>query len=154
MKRINIVAVISLILLTTQITYLSAENRDFQHWMNELRSNASRVFQAEMRTLYAKEGEHVDAGKHNQLRLQGEGNLKKVPDPFTIMRMLFVPNGWQEDLNYAADGHGSSSTAYRKGTFLCITSVSIDSSCDDEETGHTPSKFWFSIECQELSVVE
>ena len=154
MRRINIVAIISLILLTAQITYLSAENRDFQHWMNELRSNASRIFQAEIRTLYAKEGERVDARKQNQFRLQGEGSLKKVPDPFALMHKLFLPNGWLEDLHYAADGHGSSSTAYRKETNLCITSVTIDSSCDDQETGHVPSKFWFSIDCQESDVVE
>ena len=87
----------------------------------------------------------ISGKKYTVLRLQGEGSLKKVSDPFMVMSKLFLSNGWKEDMQYDADGHGSSSIAYRKETYFCIASVLIDASCDDEETGHVPTKFWFSM---------
>ena len=41
--------------------------------------------------------------------------------------------------------------AYEKGPHFCLVSVAIDSSCDDEEDGHVPSEYWFSVSCGEGS---
>jgi len=44
----------------------------------------------------------------------------------------------------------SSPDSFRfKGKYFCLISVEIDSSCDDEEAGHIPSEFWFTIYCRE-----
>ena len=114
--------------------------------------NAGKAFNAKVKTSLTNQRDYIEGKEYSVLRLQGEGSLKKVSDPFMVMRKLFLSNGWKEDLQYAADGHGSSSFAYRKETYFCIASVLIDSGCDDEETGHVPSKFWFSIDCRESNI--
>ena len=154
MRRIFLVILLSLTVLSAQITYLAAEIRDLPQWVNELRSNASRDFHTKVKTFHTNKRDYVDGKEYTVFRLQGEGNLKEVPDPFEVMHKLFLSDGWKEDLQYAADGHGSSSIAYRKETYFCIASVRIDSSCDDKETGHVPSKFWFSIDCRESNIVQ
>jgi hypothetical protein len=65
------------------------------------------------------------------------------------MDELFFSDGWMPNERYQADGHGSSSFAYEKEKYLCLISVTIDSSCDDEEEGHIPNEFWFDIYCRE-----
>ena len=70
------------------------------------------------------------------VRLDGAGILKETPDPCKAMRTVFLANGWEEDPSSAADSHGSSSAAYRKGTRCCIASVEVDSHCVAAETGH------------------
>ncbi len=70
------------------------------------------------------------------VRLDGAGILKETPDPCKAMRTVFLANGWEEDPSYAADLHGSSSAAYRKGTRCCMASVEVVSSCAVAETGH------------------
>ena len=153
MRRIFLVIVLSLTVLSAQITYLAAEIRDLPQWVNELRSNASQAFHTKVKTFRTNKRDYVDGKEYTVFRLQGEGNLKEVQDPFEVMRKLFLSDGWKKDLQYAADGHGSSSIAYRKETYFCIASVRIDSSCDDKETDHVPSKFWFSIDCRESNIV-
>jgi len=152
MRRILPLIVLALTVLSAQIMCLAAEIQDLPQWVNELRSNAAKVFHAEVKTSLTNQLDYIDGKEYSVLRLQGEGSLKKVSDPFMVMRKLFLSNGWKEDMRYAADGHGSSSFAYRKGTCFCIASVLIDSGCDDEETGHVPSKFWFSIDCRESNM--
>lgn len=149
MRRILPIIILSLTVLAAQIKYLAAENQDLPQWVNELGSNASRVFHTKVETSLINERDYIEGKEYTVIRLQGEGSLKKISDPFEVMRNLFLSNGWEEDWQYAADGHGSSSIAYRKETYFCIVSAGIDSSCDDEETGHIPSLFWFSIDCRE-----
>jgi hypothetical protein len=154
MRKILLVIVLSLTILAAQITCLAAEPRDLPQWVNELRSNAGRAFYTKVKTSRTNQRDYVDGEEYTVLRLQGQGSLKEVSDPFIVMRKLFLSNGWKEESQYAADGHGSSSIAYLKETYFCIASVRIDSSCDDEETGHVPSKFWFSIDCRESHIVQ
>lgn len=154
MRRIFLVIVLSFTVLSAQITYLAAEIRDLPQWVNELRSNASRAFHTKVKTFCTNKRDYVDGKEYTVFQLQGEGNLKEVQDPFEVMRKLFLSDSWKEDLQYTADGHGSSSIAYRKETYFCIASVRIDSSCDDKETDHVPSKFWFSIDCRESNIVQ
>lgn len=152
MRRILPVIVLSLTVLSAQITCLAAEIQELLQWVNELQSNAGQAFHATVKTSRTNQRDYIDGKEYSVLRLQGEGSLKKITDPFMVMRRLFLSNGWKEDLQYAADGHGSSSIAYRKETYFCIASVRIDSGCDDEETGLVPSKFWFSIDCRESNI--
>lgn len=152
MRRILPVIVLLLTVLSAQRMCLAAEIQDLPQWVNELRSNAGQAFHAKVKTSLTNQQDYIEGKEYSVLQLQGEGSLKKVSDPFMVMRKLFLSNGWKEDLQYAADGHGSSSFAYRKETYFCIASVLIDSGCDDEETGHVPSKFWFSIDCRESNI--
>ncbi len=154
MRKIFSVIMPSLILLVAQMTCLAAEIQDIPRWVKELQSNASRVFHTEVKLSSTNIRDHLNGKDYIALRLQGEGSLGNIPNPFEVMGTLFLSNGWREDLHYAADGHGSSSIAYRKGPLFCVTSVQIDSGCDDEETGHVPSKFWFSIDCRESRTLD
>ena len=154
MRKIFPVILFTLAVLAIQITYLAAEIQSIPQWVNEVRSNVSRAFLTTVKMSLANRRDHVDGKEYSVFRLHGEGSLRKVSDPFEAMRKLFpVANGWKEDLQYAADGHGSSSFAFRKETYFCIASVWIDSSCDDDETGHVPSVFWFSIDCRESNII-
>jgi len=136
--------------IVIQTTYSAAEIQAIPRWVTEVRSNASRAFHTMVKTSLTNRRDHVDGKEYSVFRLHGEGSLTKVSDPFWVMRKLFpAANGWKEDLQYAADGHGSSSFAFRKETYFCIASVRIDSSCNDDETGHVPSVFWFSIDCRD-----
>ena len=153
MRRIFSVIILSLTLLS-QITYLGAEIKGLPPWVDELQSNVSRAFHTKVEMSRINERDYIEGREYSVIKLQGEGSLKKVSDPFEVTHKLYLSNGWKEDLQYAADGHGSSSFAYRKKTYFCITSVWIDSSCDDEETGHIPSKFWFSIDCRGSDIAQ
>ena len=152
MRRILPVIVLSLTVLSAQIMCLAAEIQGVPQWVNELRSNTGKAFHTKVKTSRTNQRDYIEGKEYSVLRLQGEGSLKKISDPFMVMRKLFLSNGWEEDIQYAADGHGSSSFAYRKETYFCIASVQIDSGCNDEETGHVPSKFWFSIDCRESNI--
>ena len=154
MRKIFPVIILLLILPAIQITYLGAEIKDLPPWVNTMRSNVCRIFHTTVKTSLTSRRDHVDKKEYSVFRLHGEGSLKKVSDPFETIRQLFpAANGWKEDLQYAADGHGSSSFAFRKETYFCIASVWIDSSCDDDETGHVPNVFWFSIDCRESNII-
>jgi hypothetical protein len=155
MRERFLVILFSLAVLAIQITSLAAEMQDIPQWVNEVRSNVSRAFHTTVETSFTNRRDHVDRKEYSVFRLHGEGSLKKVSDPFETMRKLFpAANGWKEDLQYAADGHGSSSFAFRKETYFCIASVWIDSSCEDDETDHMPSVFWFSIDCRESNIIQ
>ncbi len=150
-KILTIIVFFLLILFTTNLINLNAENADFPQWVNELQSNIVSVVQTEVNLLTINEPDRFEENEYYVISLEGEGSLNKIPDPFETMEKVFLSNGWKEDPKYAADSHGSSSKAYRKGIQFCITSVQIDSGCDDEETGYIPSKFWFNINCGERS---
>ena len=155
MRKIFHVILFSLAVLSIQTTCLSAEIQDIPQWVNEVRSNISRAFQTTVETSLANRRDHFDRKEYSVFRLHGEGSLKKVSDPFKAMHKLFhAANGWNEDLRYSADGHGSSSFAFQKETHFCIASVWIDSSCEDNETGPVPSLFWFSLDCRELDIIQ
>jgi hypothetical protein len=95
------------------------------------------------------EPDRLEKNEYYIFSLKGHGDLEKVRDPFTIMHDFFLSDGWKENVQYQADGHGSSSFAFEKESNFCLISVQIDSSCDDEKIGHVPSKFWFEIYCRE-----
>ena len=145
---------LSFTVIASQISGLASEVRNIPPWVNELRSNASRAFHAELIISSMNKRDDIDGKEYYMLELKGEGSLKEVSDPFMVMRKLFLSNGSNEDLEYAADGHGSSSIAYRKESYFCIASVRIDSSCDDEETGHVATKFWISIDCRDARIFQ
>lgn len=152
-RRIFLVIILLLTLLSSQITYLGAEIKGLPLWVDELQSNVRQAFHTKVEMSRINEQDYIEGREYSVIRLQGEGSLKKVSDPFEAIRKLFpAANDWKEDLQYSADGHGSSSFAFRKETYFCIVSVWIDSSCDDKETGHIPSKFWFSIDCRESTI--
>jgi hypothetical protein len=147
-RKVLSVTMLSSILLVVQLPFSSAEIKGLPSWVNELRSRVAQAFHTTVEISRINNQDYVEGEEYAVIRLEGEGTLKKVSDPFEVMRKLFLSNGWKEDWRYAADGHGSSSIAYRKKTCFCIVSVWIDSSCDDEETGHLSSVFGFSIDCR------
>ena len=152
MKKLLSSIIPSLALLLVQIPCLGAETEGLPSWVNELQTMVAQSFHTKIERSRINSRDYIENKEYAVIRLQGKGRLKEVPDPFAVMGKLFLSNGWKEDWKYAADGHGSSSMAYRKGIYFCIASVGIDSSCDDEETGHVPSLFWFSIDCRESDV--
>ena len=152
MKKIVLMIILSIILLASQMCYSGAEKTDLPPWVDKLQSKVGEFLQANVGISRINELDYIERKKYDFIRLQGEGSLKKVSAPFEALRSLFLSNGWKEDWKYGADGHGSSSIAYRKANYLCIVSVRIDSSCDDEATGHVPSVFWFSIDCRESNI--
>lgn len=127
----------------------AADNSESLKWIHELRSIAAKTFQAEVSVSSVKFPDSLEEGKYFIFCLKGKGSLRKVPDPFDTMERMFSVNNWGYVPRYQADGHGSSSFAYEKGNRFCNIYVNTDSSCDDEETGHIPSEFWFEIYCRE-----
>ena len=130
-------------------TYATADDTNILKWVKELHLKINQTFQIQAKTSSVKEPDRIDLNKYYSFCLTGNGYLEKVPDPFEQMDKLFLSDGWKANERYQADGHGSSSFAYEKGNYFCLISVVIDSSCDDEETGHVPSEFWFTIYCRE-----
>jgi hypothetical protein len=149
MKKILPISMISLlILIVVHQTYAFAENTNFPKWVNDLHLKINQAFQIQAKTSFVKEPDRIETNEYFSYCLQGNGSLDKVPDPFKEMEKLFLSDGWKTNERYQADGHGSSSFAYEKGKYFCLISVAIDSSCDDEEEGHVPSEFWFTIYCK------
>lgn len=138
-----------LVSVSTNKASKAAGTPDFPNWIKELHSSAVKTLQVEVSMSHTNLPDRLAEGKYFVFCLKGEGRLEKVADPCETMRQMFASSGWKHILEYDADGHGSSSFAYRKGNYLCNISVETDSSCDDEETGHVPSKFWFEIDCRE-----
>jgi hypothetical protein len=143
---------LSLVLLAIQTICLGSEIKDLPPWVDKLRSNVAESLHVNVKISRINAMDYIEKREYPVIRLQGEGSLKKVSAPFEAMGKLFLSNGWTEDWKYGADGHGSSSIAYRKGKHLCIVSVRIDSSCDDDEMDHVPSVFWFSMDCRESHI--
>ena len=114
-----------------------------------MQTRLDQTFQLKTRVSLVKEPDPFEKDRTFPFHLTGNGYLKKVPDPLEKMERLFLADGWKPNDRYLADGHGSSSFAYEKDQFLCMISIQIDSSCDDEEEGHVPSEFWFEIYCRE-----
>lgn len=129
--------------------HVRAEDTGYPAWMNDLGSEIDRTFQIQTNPSFCKEPDRIEQDTYFSFCLQGVGRLERVPDPFGEMDKVFRSHGWEPDERYQADGHGSSSFAYEKGRYLCLISVAIDSSCDDEEDGHVPREFWFTISCRE-----
>ena len=150
MKKILPISMISLfILILVHQVYAATENTDPPKWVNELRSRVNQAFQIQAKTSSVREPDRLKPNGYFSYCLQGKGYLGKVPDPFKEMDSLFLSDGWKTNERYQADGHGSSSFAYEKENHFCLISVGVDSSCDDEEEGHVPSEFWFTIYCKE-----
>ncbi len=147
MKRTAILLILILALMH-QVSK-AADNPGFPKWVHELRSVAVRTFQTEVNLSHVKLPDGLETGKFFTFCLKGNGSLEKTADPFEIMERMFSANAWRSVPRYQADGHGSSSFAYKKGNHLCNIHVHIDSSCDDEETGHVPSQYWFEIYCRD-----
>jgi hypothetical protein len=149
MKKTSAVSMVSLLILIAVHAYAGAQNRDLPEWVNELRLKINQTFQIQAKASSVKEPDRVQQNEYFSFCLEGNGSLEKIPDPFQDMDKLFLSDGWKPNERYQADGHGSSSFAYEKGKYLCLISAAIDSSCDDEEEGHVPSEFWFTIYCKE-----
>lgn len=143
-----------LILIVVHQTYAVAGNANLPKWVNDLHLKINQTFQIQAKTSSVKEPDRIEQNAYFSFCLQGNGSLEKVTDPFEEMNKLFLSDGWKTNERYQADGHGSSSFAYEKEKYLCLISVTIDSSCDDEEHGHVPSKFWFEIYCREKDNVQ
>lgn len=149
-KKIStIIAFFLFILFTTHLLHLNAEDADFPQWVRELQLDIVKFVQTEVNLSAINEPDRLEENEYYVFSLKGYGSLEKVRDPFTIMHEFFLSDGWKKNMQYQADGHGSSSFAYEKESHFCLISVQIDSSCDDEEIGHVPSKFWFEIYCRE-----
>ena len=147
MKRTAILLI--LILAFMHPASKAADNSEFPEWIHELRSVAVKTFQTEVSMYHVKLPDNLEEGKYFTFCLKGNGGLRKTSNPFEIMERMFSASNWRYIPRYQADGHGSSSFAYEKGKHLCDIHVNIDSSCDDEEAGHVPSKFWFEICCRD-----
>jgi hypothetical protein len=127
----------------------AVENTAFPKWIYELRLNANKILQTEVNMSNINIPDRLKEGTYFVFFLKGEGSLEKIEDPFKTMDKMFSSKDWVYIAEYQADGHGSSSFAYEKGNYFCNVYVTVDSSCDDEETGYVPSKFWFEIYCRE-----
>ena len=149
MKMISFLQVVIFILLAIHQMCGAAEDTELPKWINELRLNSSKTLRTEINVFNIKMPDPLKDGKYFLFCLKSEGSLDKVHDPFEAMHKMFSSSGWRYVLEYQADGHGSSSFAYEKGNYFSNIYVNIDSSCDDEETGHVPSKFWLEIYCRE-----
>jgi hypothetical protein len=147
MKRILILLFLTLVL--TDQASKAADNSEYPKWIHELLSVAVKTFQTEVSISHVKLPDNLEEGKYFTFCLKGNGTLGKTSDPFETMERMFTANNWKYVARYQADGHGSSSFAYEKEKRLCNIHVNIDSSCDDEETGHVPSEFWFEIYCRD-----
>lgn len=147
MKRTAILLI--LIMALMHHASKAADNSEFPKWVHELRSVAIKTFQTEVNVSHVKLSDNLEEGKYFTFCLKGNGSLLKTSDPFETMERMFSASNWRYIARYQADGHGSSSFAYEKGNRLCNIYVNIDSSCDDEETGHVPSEFWFEIYCRD-----
>jgi hypothetical protein len=120
-------------------------------WIVELKDSLGEELKTEVAVSSNTVIDHVDGQEHGVTRLSGKGALGEVSDPFEVVESYFLSEDWRPDRRYLADGHGSSSRAFRRGDLLCISTVTIDSSDDDEETGHVPSVFWFRVDCREVT---
>ena len=136
-----------IILLFVQPMYLNADGVD---WLDVLHKELSHRFNSEIRKTQVEYKDHLENKIFNATRLDGEGSLHAVADPFKTMTDLFVESGWLEDWRYLADKHGGTSTAYREGPYFCIASVDIDAR-DSEPVGNTPSRYWYSLVCREAN---
>ena len=149
-KKILFLSVISLvILIAVYQTNAFSGNTGFPEWVNELNSKINQTYHIQAKTSSVREPDRIEPNEYFSFCIQGNGYLQKVPEPFEAMERLFLSEGWKANERYQADGHGSSSFAYEKEKHFCLISVAIDSACDDEEEGHIPSKFWFTIYCKE-----
>ena len=148
-KKILVLGIIVWLPFSIHQRCKAAENREFPKWINELRLNAGKTLQTEVSVSRVNVPDPFGEGKYFLLCLKGEGSLKKVQDPIETVHRMFSSKGWKYIVKYQADGHGSSSFAYERGNHFCNIYVDTDSSCDDEETGYIPSRFWFEIYCRE-----
>ncbi|MFO7963820.1 MAG: hypothetical protein R6U50_07860 [Desulfobacterales bacterium] len=82
-------------------------------------------------------------------RIKGEGELRKVPDPFVILHGIFASKDWHPDARQLADGHGSSSFVYTGSGRSCRIFIWTDSACENDAIGHHPTLFWFAVDCRE-----
>jgi hypothetical protein len=147
MKRTAVLLILVLALMYPASK--AADSSEFPKWIHELRSVAVKTFHTEISMYHVKLPDSLAEGKYFTFCLKGNVSLGKTSDPFATMERMFSASNWRYIPRYQADGHGSSSFAYKKGKHLCNIHVNIDSSCDDEETGHIPSEFWFEIYCRD-----
>ncbi len=133
------------VLLATQ----AANERSAPAWVVTLQTQLSESLETEVEIHATRVADHVDGEEHAVLRLEGKGSLTDVADPLEAAESVFLSDGWKRDDRYLADGHGSAQRAFRSTGHLCVARVTIDSSDEEDETGHVPSLFWFEIDCRD-----
>ena len=149
MKQALAFRIFSLVVfISVCLPYLCGGGTGFPEWINHLCSDITQAFHVQANTSSVKEPDPLEHNAYFSFSIQGHGSLERTPEPFEAMQKMFVARDWKPNERYQADGHGSSSLAYEKGPYFCLVSVAIDSSCDDEE-GHVPSEYWFSVSCRE-----
>jgi hypothetical protein len=67
-------------------------------------------------------------------------------DPSTVIRNQLSENGWTEDLQYAADGPGTSAFAFRKDGISCFFNLGAPSHIEDGEI-ISAERYEFEAEC-------
>ena len=150
LQKIIFITIFSLVLLATQTPIAHTRDTSSPAWVDSLQANVVKTFNTTIQTSQVNSKDYRENKVYPVTRLEGEGTLQRISDPFKAMSDLFLSDGWEEDWRYLADKHGGSSTAYRKDTQLCIVSVDINSGCDDELVKHVPSSYWFSMDCREI----
>lgn len=147
--RIRFAAVlIGVLFQAASVSAQSKPEKDVPEWVSTLKEELSEHLRTNVEIRSARVVDHVDGEEHPVVRLKGQGSLSEVSDPFGATDGVFLRDGWERDDRYLADGHGSAQRAFRQLPHLCIARVTIDSSDEDEETGHVPSVFWFEIDCR------
>jgi hypothetical protein len=126
----------------------SAENLQFPSWINDLRSNASKTLQTQVNATHINIPDGLREGKYFVYNMKGKGSFEKINDPIETINKMFLSDGWKYVAEYQADGHGSSSFGYEKGSYFCNIYVNIYSS-DEDKADYKPSKFWIEIYCRE-----
>lgn len=156
MKKITIVLLLTFTFFAMQTIYVAAKShkKPPPEWIVAIKTTVQNSFKTQVTLSEVKRTDHLDGYSYEMYRLEGMGKLTTVSRPFEIARDIFLESKsklgvWQEDYNYAADGHASASFGFRRANQLCLSSVWSNSSDDDSETNHTPNKFWFSIDCRE-----
>jgi hypothetical protein len=149
LQKTLFITIFSLILIATQPPIVDARKTISPVWVDSLQANVVKTFNTTIQTSQLNSEDYRENKVYPVTRLEGEGSLQSIPDPFKAMSDLFLSHGWKEDWRYLADKHGGSSTAYRKDTQFCIVSVDIDLGDDDELVKHVPSSYWFSMDCRE-----
>jgi len=122
-------------------------------WLNEVAEQAEESLNSPIERSVIPLEDPFDGQTYQMYRLSGSGFLENLANPLEVGRDLFYRINiddypWQEDNDYAADGHGSTSFAFRRLNQLCITGVWINSS-DGFEPQQDNGEYFFTIDCRE-----
>jgi hypothetical protein len=90
-----------------------------------------------------------DATEHPGCRIHASSPtalLSGEVDPAEALRRYFSDSGWEEDSQFAADGPGTTSFAFRKRGVLCLASGGAHSWIDDGRIS-TSETYELTVEC-------